>query len=113
MAAKTPSGNCAVEVGLPCVVPDERKKFTSDWALNWPTIISFFALVGVFGGYALNNQKEMTENKKDKEILATVDKGIMEHQAIMDQLAIRDRAEMRADIKETKEMVKQLYERKR
>jgi hypothetical protein len=31
----------------------------------------------------------------------------------MDQLAIRDRAEMRADIKETKEMVKQLYERKR
>lgn len=95
-------------------MPDQRKKLYFNWAVNWPTIIAFITLLGGFGGYMLRTEREITENRKDKEILATVDKGIIDHAAIMEQLAIRDRAEMRDDIKETKEMVKQLYaQRKR
>lgn len=114
MTHKTPSGNCAVEEGLPCIVPEERKKLTRDWTLNMPNIISILGILGSLISYAVINERRMTENKKDKEILATVDKGIIDHQTIMDQFAARDRAEMKDDLKETKQMVKEIYlQRKR
>lgn len=113
MTEKTPSGNCAVEDGLPCLVPDQRKKLTRDWTLNMPNIISILGILGSLFGYAIINERRMTENTKDKEILAIVDKGIIDHQAIMDQFAARDRAEMKDDLKQTKEMVAKIYERQR
>ena len=108
---ETPSGNCAVESGLPCLVPDQRKKLTRDWTINMPNIISILGILGALCGYAINNERRMTENAKDKEVLALVDKGIVDHQQIMDELAKRDRSEMKEDIKQTKEMVSKIYER--
>lgn len=108
---RTPSGNCAVEEGLPCIIPDERKKLTKNYDLNIPNIIGIGGLLITLLSGLLYNNTQMTKNKSD---IDNTKKEIEQVKALNE----RDRAEMRNDVKdiqkdtkETKEMLIKYIER--
>jgi len=107
------SGPCVVQEGGECVMPQRRKKLYADWGVNIPTVIAFVMMLGSLIGYVVNNEKRMTENKEGQEVLKLADKGITERLAFSNEMAIRDRSEMREDIKEMKVMMIELVKRPR
>lgn len=96
--------DCPVEVGEPCVMPRVRK-----WEWSLPSLLSVLALLGLWFGslitYVVINDRRATKTDGEVEVLKLADKGITEHATYTEQAAIRDRAEMREDIKEIKRLL--------
>ena len=92
--------DCPVEAGEECVVPSQRR-----WDWNIPSLIGILSLLLSFMGYVVNNDRRQTKTEGDVEVLRLSDKGIIEHAQAVEQIAVRDRAEMRDDIKEIKQML--------
>lgn len=116
MIKKTPSGSCAVQDGEECAMPDRRNKIYFDYGVNVPTIIAFVMMLGAGVGWLLRveNRQTSTESqiKAEVEIRAAADKGIIDHSQAIEQVAIRDRMEMREDIKEIKALATTLVKRR-
>lgn len=109
---RTPSGPCPVEVGEECAMPGKRK-----WDWNLPSLIAILGLLGVWFGsfmsYIVLNDRRATKTEGEVEVLKTVDKGIIDHASAVEQTAMRDRMEMREDIREIKSDMKKLLMRAR
>ena len=94
--------DCPVEVGEECVMPSQRR-----WDWNIPSLIGIVSLLVVLMGSLVANDRRQTRAEGDVEILKLTDKGITDHAAAVEQVGIRDRAEMREDIKEIKRLLLQ------
>ena len=85
-------------------MPGKRK-----WDWNLPSLIAIISMLGVwfgsFMGYIIMNDRRATKMEGEVEMLKVVDKGIVDHASSVEQVAVRDRAEMRDDIKEIKQML--------
>jgi hypothetical protein len=85
-------------------MPDQRKKIYFDYGINVPTVLAFLVAVGSLVGWLLVQRDQITINTAEIKAVKTMqevaDKGITEHQSAIEQVSIRDRAEMREDIKE-------------
>jgi len=85
-------------------MPGKRK-----WDWNLPSLIAIISMLGIwfgsFMGYIIMNDRRATKMEGEVEMLKVVDKGIVDHASSVEQVAVRDRAEMRDDIKEIKQML--------
>ena len=75
------------------------------WDWNIPSLIGIVSLLVALMGYIVANDRRQTKTEGDVEVLKTVDKATMDHAQAVEQVAVRDRAEMRDDIKEIKKML--------
>lgn len=95
---------------------DRRNKIYFDYGVNVPTVIAFVAMLGAFSGWLLRQEGRLTSNEGDiksvKLLFETADKGIIEHARAVEQIAIRDRMEMREDLKEIKAQLNKLVARR-
>ena len=93
-------------------MPGKRK-----WDWNLPSLIAILGLLGVWFGsfmsYVVTNDRRATKIEGEIEMLHTIDKGIVDHAQAVEQVAMRDRGEMRDDIKEIKGDMKKLLTRSR
>jgi hypothetical protein len=81
-------------------MPSQRR-----WDWNIPSLIGILGLMLSLMGYVIANDRRQTKTEGDVEILRTVDKGMIDHTQAVEQVAVRDRAEMRDDIKEIKQIL--------
>lgn len=113
---KTPSGRCAVEEGDECEMPNRRKKIYFDYGVNVPTVVAIIMMLAGGVAYLMKQNDRITVNegeiKTEKLVRETADKGIVEHNQAVEQVAIRDRMEMRDDIKEVKALATILVKRR-
>lgn len=116
MIKKTPSGSCPVEEGEECAVPSRRNKIYFDYGVNVPTVIAFLMMLGAGIGWLLKVENRQTKAEgqivAEAEIRAAADKGIVDHAAAVESVAMRDRVEMREDIKEIKALATTLVKRR-
>ncbi len=82
-----------------------RRAWGFDRSINIPSLVAILGLLGSLLGYVIMNDRRATKTEGDVEMLKVVDKGIVDHAASVEQVAVRDRAEMRDDIKEIKQML--------
>ncbi len=84
-------------------MPDQRKKIYFDYGINVPTVLAFVVAVGSFVAWLMAQGDKITVNtaaiKAESSIREVVDKGITDRQTAAEQIAARDRIEMRDDIK--------------
>ena len=97
--------SCIVTEGGECVEPHRRKNVYMDWGINVPTILAFLTMISAGVGFLLVNERRMTENAESRKLLESADRNIIEHAKIVEETAVRDRQEMRSDIKDIKETV--------
>lgn len=116
MIKKTPSGSCPVEDGENCAMPDRRNKIYFDYGVNVPTVIAFVMMLGAGIGWLLRVENRQTnaegQIKQEAAVRAAADKGIIDHAQALEQVAVRDRLEMREDIKEIKALATTLVKRR-
>ena len=96
--------DCPVEVGEECVMPN-RRGWGFDRTVNIPSIISIIMVLLSGIGYIVANDRRQTETEGEVKLLKASDKGIIDHASAVNEIAVRDRAEMRDDIKEIKQML--------
>ena len=75
------------------------------WDWNIPSLIGIVSLLVALMGYIVANDRRQTKTEGDVEVLKTVDKATMDHAQAVEQVAVRDRAEMRDDIREIKQIL--------
>ena len=87
------------------------------WDWNIPSFIALISVLGVWFGsfmtYIIMNDRRATKTEGEIEVLKTADKGIIEHAAAVEQVSIRDRSEIREDIKEIKSTVNKIADNQR
>lgn len=81
-------------------MPSQRR-----WDWNIPSLIGIVSLLIALMGYIVANDRRQTKTEGEVEVLKTVDKGMMDHAQAVEQVAVRDRAEIRDDIKEIKQIL--------
>ena len=85
-------------------MPDQRK-WSVERTINLPSMLAVIGLAITLTGALILNDRRQTVAEEQIKLQAVVSKGIADHAAAVEQLAIRDRAEMRDDLKEIKETV--------
>lgn len=93
-------------------MPD-RRLWSTDYSINMPSIIAMAGLAITLAGALILNDRRQTVNEGEVKTLKVVDKGIIDHASAVEQVAIRDRAEMRDDIKEIKAIVNKIADTQR
>jgi hypothetical protein len=88
-------------------MPD-RRKWSAEFTINVPSILAIIGLAFTLTGALILNDRRQTINEGEVKVLKTVDKGIIDHAQAVEQVAIRDRQEMRDDIKEIKSTVNKI-----
>lgn len=91
----------------------ERRKWSAEFTVNVPSIIAVIGLGITLTGALILNDRRQTVNEEKINLLAVVDKGIQDHASAVEQVAVRDRAEMRDDIKEIKATVNKIADTQR
>jgi hypothetical protein len=81
-------------------MPTQRR-----WDWNIPSLVGILSLLMALMGYIVTNDRRQTKTEGDVELVKTTVKGVQDHAAAMEQMGIRDRAEMRDDIKEIKQIL--------
>ena len=82
-----------------------RRGWGFDRTINIPTLISIIMMLLSGVGYIVANDRRQTETEGEVKLLKLSDKGIIDHAQAVEQVAVRDRQEMRDDIKEIKQML--------
>jgi hypothetical protein len=103
---------CPVESGEECVMPD-RRKWSAEFTINVPSVIAIIGLGVTLTGVLILNDRRQTVNEGEIKLLKVTDKSIIDHAQAVEQVAIRDRAEMRDDIKEIKATVNKIADTQR
>lgn len=93
-------------------MPGERI-WRTDYTINMPSILAMAGLAITLAGALILNDRRQTVNEGEVKILKVVDKGIIDHASAVEQVAVRDRAEMRDDIKEIKAIVNKIADTQR
>ena len=85
-------------------MPDQRR-WSAGREINIPTIMAIATLAATLIGALVMSDRRQTMSEGEIKLLHLTDKGIIDHAAAVNELAVRDRAEMRDDIKEIKTTV--------
>ena len=93
-------------------MPD-RRKWSAEFTINVPSILAVIGLGVTLTGALILNDRRQTVNEGEVKLLKTVDKGIIDHAQAVEQVAVRDRQEMRDDIKEIKATVNKIADTQR
>jgi len=86
----------------------ERRKWSAEFTINIPSILAIIGLAFTLTGALILNDRRQTVNEGEVKLLKLSDKGIIDHAQAVEQVAVRDRAEMRDDIKEIKATVNKI-----
>ena len=93
-------------------MPD-RRKWSAEFTINVPSILAIIGLAFTLTGAIVLNDRRQTVTEGEVKLLKLSDKGIIDHAAAVEQVAVRDRAEMRDDIKEIKSTVNKIADTQR
>lgn len=88
-------------------MPD-RRRWSTEYTLNLPSLIAILGLAITLAGGLIANDRRQTTTEGEVKVLKEVDRGIIDHAAAVNEVAVRDRAEMRADVKEIKDTVNKI-----
>lgn len=88
-------------------MPD-RRKWSAEFTINVPSVLAIIGLAVTLTGALILNDRRQTVTEGKVEVLKVVDKGIIDHAQAVEQVAVRDRVEMRDDIKEIKATVNKI-----
>lgn len=88
-------------------MPD-RRKWSTEFSINVPSVLAIIGLAITLTGALILNDRRQTVTEGQVEVLKAADKGIIDHTQAVEQVAVRDRAEMRDDIKEIKSTVNKI-----
>ena len=88
-------------------MPDQRK-WSVERTINLPSMLAIIGLALTLTGALILNDRRQTVTEGDVKLLQLSDKGITDHAAAVNEIAVRDRSEMRDDIKEIKQTVNQI-----
>jgi len=86
----------------------ERRKWSAEFTINVPSVLAIIGLTVTLTGALILNDRRQTVTEGQVEVLKAVDKGIIDHAQAVEQVAVRDRSEMRDDIKEIKATVNKI-----
>ena len=82
-----------------------RRKWSTEYTINMPSLITIISVgIGLTGALILNDRRQ-TMAEGDIKVLQVTDKAIIDHATAVEQTGIRDRSEMRDDIKEIKRLL--------
>ena len=88
-------------------MPD-RRKWSAEYTINMPSVLAILGLSLTLAGALVLNDRRQTVSEEQIKLQTVVSRGITDHAATMEQLAARDRIEMRDDIKEIKDTVNKI-----
>lgn len=93
-------------------MPD-RRRWSAEYTINLPSLVAILALAMTLTGALIMNDRRQTTTEGEVKVLKEADRGIIDHAAAVNEIAIRDRSEMRDDIKEIKATVNKIADNQR
>ena len=88
-------------------MPD-RRKWSAEFTINVPSVLAIIGLAITLTGALILNDRRQTVTEGEVKVLKEADKSIIDHAQAVEQVVVRDRAEMRDDIKEIKATVNKI-----
>lgn len=85
-------------------MPDQRR-WSAEWTINVPSIAAIFGMIAIIVGGLLAFDRRQSAAEEQIKMQQVISNGIKEHIAASEEVAIRDRAELREDVKEIKATV--------
>jgi len=93
-------------------MPD-RRKWSAEFTINVPSILAIIGLAFTLTGALILNDRRQTVTEGDVKVQKVISQGIFERAAAANEVAVRDRAETRDDIKEIKATVNKIADTQR
>jgi len=88
-------------------VPDQRR-WSAEWTVNISSVAAIFGMMVVVVSGLLVFDRRQTATEEQIKLQAVVSQGIKEHAAATEEIAVRDRSEMRDEVKAQGQDIKEI-----